>query len=176
MAYGSSQARGWIRSCSLPAHTTATATQDLSCVCNLYHRWQQCQILDPLIEARDWPVSSRILVGFDTAEPQRELHLTPVFNVWLLTTWKPPSCLLPLVSHICTRWQEGLDPHSFDFGKRFNPRRFCVQNLTVVHLLIAIKNSGQTRLLSLSVKALLTCLRGAPLHEPPPHYGSNKLL
>ena len=36
-----------------PAYTTATATWDLSCVCNLYHSSQQCQILNPLSKARD---------------------------------------------------------------------------------------------------------------------------
>ena len=43
-------------------------------VCNLYHSSQQCQILNPLIKARDqtyyW---SWILVGFVTTEPQWEL-------------------------------------------------------------------------------------------------------
>ena len=37
----------------LLAYTTATATLDLSRICNLYHSSQQCQILNPLIEARD---------------------------------------------------------------------------------------------------------------------------
>ena len=37
----------------LPACTTATVTQDLSHVCNLYHSSRQCQILNPLREARD---------------------------------------------------------------------------------------------------------------------------
>ena len=37
----------------LLAYTTATATQDPSHICNLYHRSQQCQILNPLSEARD---------------------------------------------------------------------------------------------------------------------------
>ena len=32
----------------------ATATQDPSCVCNLYHSSQQCQIFNPLSQARDW--------------------------------------------------------------------------------------------------------------------------
>ena len=36
----------------LPAYTTATATQDLSLVCNLHHSPWQCQILNPLSEAR----------------------------------------------------------------------------------------------------------------------------
>ena len=37
----------------LPAYATATAMWDPSCICNLYHSSQQCQIPDPLKEARD---------------------------------------------------------------------------------------------------------------------------
>ena len=37
----------------LLAYTTATATWDLSCVCNLHHSSQQRQILSPLSKARD---------------------------------------------------------------------------------------------------------------------------
>ena len=37
----------------LPAYTTATAVRDLSCVCDLHPSSQQCQILNPLSEARD---------------------------------------------------------------------------------------------------------------------------
>ena len=36
----------------LPAYATATATQDPSHVCDLYHSSRQCQILNPLSEAR----------------------------------------------------------------------------------------------------------------------------
>ena len=36
----------------LPAYTTATATPDLSCVCDLHHSSRQCWILNPLSEAR----------------------------------------------------------------------------------------------------------------------------
>ena len=35
----------------LPAYTTATAMQDLSCVCDLHHSAGQHQILNPLSEA-----------------------------------------------------------------------------------------------------------------------------
>ena len=38
----------------LLAYTTATATPDLSRVCNLHHSSRPCQILNPLSEARDW--------------------------------------------------------------------------------------------------------------------------
>ena len=34
------------------AYTTATATPDLSCVCDLHHS-QQCWVLNPLSKARD---------------------------------------------------------------------------------------------------------------------------
>ena len=36
----------------LLAYTTATAMQDPSHICNLYHSLQQCQILNPLSGAR----------------------------------------------------------------------------------------------------------------------------
>ena len=38
----------------LPAYTTATATRDPSHICDLHHSSQQCQILSPQSEARDW--------------------------------------------------------------------------------------------------------------------------
>ena len=37
----------------LLAYTTATATRDPSCVCDLHHSSQQCRILNPLSKARD---------------------------------------------------------------------------------------------------------------------------
>ena len=39
----------------LPAHTTATATQDLSRICDLCHSSQQWQMLNPLREVRSNP-------------------------------------------------------------------------------------------------------------------------
>ena len=53
-------------------YTTATAMPDWSHVCNLHHSSQQCQILNPLREARD--VYSWILVEFVTTELQWELQ------------------------------------------------------------------------------------------------------
>ena len=38
----------------LLAYTTATATRDLSCICDLYHSSQPRWILNSLNEARDW--------------------------------------------------------------------------------------------------------------------------
>ena len=57
----------------LPAYTTATATQDLSRVCNLHHSSQQCWIPDPLSKARNGIQSLWILVGFISTAPGREL-------------------------------------------------------------------------------------------------------
>jgi len=37
----------------LLAYTTATATLDLSCICNLHHSSWQHRILNPLSKARD---------------------------------------------------------------------------------------------------------------------------
>ena len=37
----------------LQAYTTTTATLDPSCICDRPHSSQQCQILNPLSEARD---------------------------------------------------------------------------------------------------------------------------
>ena len=52
MAYGGSQARGQIE-LQLPAYATATATQDLSPICDLHHSSWQCRILNSLNEAGD---------------------------------------------------------------------------------------------------------------------------
>ena len=51
-AYGSSQARDWIRAAAAGLHHS-TMMQDLSHICDLHHNSQQCQILNPLSKARD---------------------------------------------------------------------------------------------------------------------------
>ena len=52
-AYGDSQSRGSNRSHSHWPTPRATATRDLSCICNLHHSSRQRWILDPLSKARD---------------------------------------------------------------------------------------------------------------------------
>ena len=44
----------------LATYTTATEMQDLSCICDLHCRSQQCQILNPLNKARD---GTRVFMG-----------------------------------------------------------------------------------------------------------------
>ena len=51
-ACGSSWARGQIRATAV-AYATDMATGNLSCICDLHHSLQQCQILNPLNEARN---------------------------------------------------------------------------------------------------------------------------
>ena len=63
MAYGGSN-----QNLQPPAYATATATPDLSCVCNLYHSSWQHQILNALnVSPGIKPATSRFLVGFVTA-------------------------------------------------------------------------------------------------------------
>ena len=57
-AYGSSQVRGQIE-LQLLATATATATPDLSRICNLHHSSGQWRIPNPLSKARD---QTRILM------------------------------------------------------------------------------------------------------------------
>ena len=58
----------------LLAYTTATATQDLSRICKLHHRSQQCQILKALSKTRDQTTTSWLLVGFLSNAQQWELQ------------------------------------------------------------------------------------------------------
>ena len=58
MACGSSQAGVESEKPSpafaMPSYTTAMATRDLSCICDLYHSSWQCWIPDPLSQAWVW--------------------------------------------------------------------------------------------------------------------------
>ena len=68
----------------LPAYTTATATPDLSRVCDLHHSSWQCRILNPLNEARDRTHTSWFLVGFVSAVLQRELLIVVLICIYLM--------------------------------------------------------------------------------------------
>ena len=52
VAYESSLARSWIGA-AVETYTTATATPDPSCICDLHHSSRPHRILNPIIEARD---------------------------------------------------------------------------------------------------------------------------
>ena len=67
----------------LPAYATATATQDPSHICDLYHS-SRCESLTHWARPGIEPESSWILVGFVTTEPQQELlYLHPTDSVSL---------------------------------------------------------------------------------------------
>ena len=88
-AYGSFQTRGFIGA-QLSAYTTATATQDLSCICHLQHSSQQCQILNLLSGARVQTWSSWIIVGFVITEPQRG---TPPLLLFFFSFYSCPCAI-----------------------------------------------------------------------------------
>ena len=84
----------------LQAYTTATAMQDLSCVCNLHYRSWQWQICNPLSEARDQTCIIKDTSWFIMAKPQWE----PFVCVCVIFKLFSPagsvdnrlSCFLPL--------------------------------------------------------------------------------
>ena len=84
----------------LPAYTTATATQDLSGICDLHHHssgdaWSPTHRAMPGIE----PKSSWILVGFISAMPLRELLIDYlVYTSKYLSLTQPPNLSLPCFS------------------------------------------------------------------------------
>ena len=65
----------------LLAYTTATASGDLSPVCDLHHNSRQCQILNPLSKARD-RTCILIDIRFISAVPQRELPNSYYWTLW----------------------------------------------------------------------------------------------
>ena len=76
------------------AYTTATTMLDLSCVCNLHHSSRQCQILNPLSEAR---AQTRVLmdtVRFITTKPQQECPRTDLPKHKLIHQFLVESCEL----------------------------------------------------------------------------------
>ena len=58
----------------LPATARATATRNLSHVCNLHHSSRQRQVLNPLSKARDRTHNLVDPVRFVTTAPQQELQ------------------------------------------------------------------------------------------------------
>ena len=73
----------------LPAYTTATATPDLTHICNIYHSSRQPWIFNPLSEARDgtrnFMVPSWICFCCTTTG-------TPIYEILKITNiWAPPQ-------------------------------------------------------------------------------------
>ena len=82
-ASGSSQSRGQIGATAASLrYATATAAQDLSCICNLQHSSWQCWILNPLREARD---CTRVLMDTSLAHYHGATKGTPLVSTFLRT-------------------------------------------------------------------------------------------
>ena len=81
----------------LPAYATATATPDLSHICDLHHSSQQHQILNSLSNARDWThylvVSSWIGFHCATTGTLQILFLSSDF-VWIHNTAESTDWLI----------------------------------------------------------------------------------
>ena len=74
----------------LPAYTTATVTPDQSCICNLRYNSWQCQILNPLSEARDQThIFTETMSDSWPNEPQWEFHTYKINESFFLSsnTW-----------------------------------------------------------------------------------------
>ena len=71
------------------AYTTLTATPDPSCICDLHCSSWQCQVLNPLSEARDQTHILMILLRFITTEPWWVLLFTKFYKCRILknNTW-----------------------------------------------------------------------------------------
>ena len=75
----------------LLVYTTATATQELSQVCDLHHSSQQCWILNPLSEARD-----RTRALMDASQVLQPLShdgnsMSLILKIWVVTVLTTPS-------------------------------------------------------------------------------------
>ena len=64
----------------LPAYAMATATPDLSCICNLHHSSQQHRILDPLSRNRNQACVLMDTSRVCSTEPQQEILAPISFN------------------------------------------------------------------------------------------------
>ena len=72
-----------------PAYTTATAMQDLSCLCYQHHNSWQCQILNPLSETRDRICNLMVpsQISFHCATAGTPLHMCFWINTSLYAPW-----------------------------------------------------------------------------------------
>ena len=62
------------------AYDTATATPDLSCVCNIHHSSWQRWFLNPLSKAKDWTCNLMVPIRFVSATPRWELLSLRIFS------------------------------------------------------------------------------------------------
>ena len=91
----------------LPAYSTATATQEPSCICDLHCSLRQCWILNPLNKARDRAcILIGTMLGSQPPEPQQEFQHHVSFTwiyvdiaVFQIVTWCPEQTYTTGVVH-----------------------------------------------------------------------------
>ena len=130
-ANGGSQAGGWIRSVAV-SYAIATATPDLSCVCERHHSSKQCQILNPLSGAKDrtcilmdtswvhchWATMRTLCVSFPKEPPSTlDQHFS----------WEEGPWLYAVELFLCLLTCSLLFMHSvfFEFPSCASPRMIC---------------------------------------------------
>ena len=85
----------------LPAYTTATATEDPSCICDLHPSSWQRRILNPLSETGIEPTTSWFLVTFISAASRRERLVLFLNSGKHLSTVKCPD-LRSMIGQVLT--------------------------------------------------------------------------
>ena len=113
-AHGSSWSRGQIRT-AVEDNTTATATGDLSCICDLSFSLRQCWLHNPVSEAKDRThILHRILTHWATiGTPSLPLLKNLIFFGCIRRKWKFPgqksnlrhSCGNTRSSTHCATWK-----------------------------------------------------------------------
>ena len=173
MAYGGSQARGRIGTTAASLHhSTATATPDLTLVCNLHCSSRQHQILNPLSKARDW---TYILMDASQIHFRWATMGAPSTNVlamrflrhilWLSEGIMAFSILWfhfdfdTLLSHFCmTLWDKYFSEYPLgkvDFGQRWEFLFFPLFNLWFRSFGIVEAKSDLEHKSSLQVKNMM---------------------
>ena len=78
----------------LPAYTTAMVMWDPSHVCDLHHSSWQCQVLNPLREARNWTLVLMVTMWVSQLPSHRgNALLSPLFNPFLSFKKDQDLCL-----------------------------------------------------------------------------------
>ena len=95
MAYGNFQARGQIGT-TTAVYATGTAKQDQNCIRDLHCSSQQCQILNPLSEARDGTCILMILNPLSQAGNSRFYCFVHICNMSMSDNTKHAQMLCKL--------------------------------------------------------------------------------
>ena len=109
------------------AYTTAAATQDPNCICDLHHGSWQCRILNPLNEARD-----QTCIPMDTSRVHNLLSHNGNSLGFLITSWQ-----------LQIRGQDAPGHHSNDIATcRHKVTRQCPEDAATVATPMGLRRNG----------------------------------